>query len=159
MEKKKAKLTISGNTKKTIDNIELAKLQNKNSVVIEKKNNRFPYKGTFRKPSTNYKPLLNKDQIRGNDQTKYKSKKIYKPVFSTTKDYEKRKLAEQRATKRLKGEELKSRIGSKKRELKLTVTRALDEETLIKTRSVASLKRAKLKVNKELWSLAEEYTN
>ena len=37
MEKKKTKLTISGNKKKPIDNIELAKLQNKNSVVIEKK--------------------------------------------------------------------------------------------------------------------------
>ena len=149
MEKKKAKLTISGNTRKTIDNIELAKLQNKNSVVIEKKNNRFPYKGTFRKPITNNKPLLKNDEIRENDQTKYKPKKIYKPVFSATKDYQKRKLAEQRATKRLKGEELKSRIGSKKRELKLTVTRALDEESLVKTRSLASLRRAQLKINKD----------
>ena len=37
MDRKKSKLTISGNPKKSIDNIELAKLQNKNSVVIEKK--------------------------------------------------------------------------------------------------------------------------
>ena len=35
MEKKKTKLTISGNTKKSIDNIELAKSNNKNSVIIE----------------------------------------------------------------------------------------------------------------------------
>jgi hypothetical protein len=34
MEKKKTKLTISGNPKKSIDNIELARLQNKNSVII-----------------------------------------------------------------------------------------------------------------------------
>ena len=37
MEKKKLKLTISGSSKKTINNIELAKSQGKNSVVIEKK--------------------------------------------------------------------------------------------------------------------------
>ena len=41
MEKKKLKLTISGSSKKTINNIELAKSQGKNSVVIEKKNTRF----------------------------------------------------------------------------------------------------------------------
>ena len=37
MKNKKTKLTISGNAKKSIGNIELAKTQNKNSVVIEKK--------------------------------------------------------------------------------------------------------------------------
>ena len=48
MEKKKLKLTISGSSKKTIDNIELAKSQGKNSVVIGKKN-RFGLKGSFSK--------------------------------------------------------------------------------------------------------------
>ena len=43
MERKKSKLTISGNPKKSIDNIELAKSQNKNSVVIEKKPSRFAW--------------------------------------------------------------------------------------------------------------------
>ena len=38
MEKKKLKLTISGSSKKTINNIEIAKSQGKNSVIIEKKN-------------------------------------------------------------------------------------------------------------------------
>ena len=37
MEKKKLKLTISGSSKKTINNIELAKSKANNSVVIEKK--------------------------------------------------------------------------------------------------------------------------
>ncbi len=37
MEKKKLKLTISGSSKKTINNIEIAKSQGKNSVIIEKK--------------------------------------------------------------------------------------------------------------------------
>ena len=35
---KKTKLTISGSTKKSIENIEIAKTQSKNSVVIQKKN-------------------------------------------------------------------------------------------------------------------------
>ena len=47
MEKKKLKLTISGSSKKTISNIELAKSQAKNSVVIEKKNKRFGPKSSF----------------------------------------------------------------------------------------------------------------
>ena len=41
MEKKKTKLTLSGNLKKSISNIERAKSHGKNAVVIEKKNNNF----------------------------------------------------------------------------------------------------------------------
>ena len=37
MDNKKTKLTLSGIAKKSIENIELAKTQSKNSVVIEKK--------------------------------------------------------------------------------------------------------------------------
>ena len=37
MEKKKLKLSISGSSKKTINSIEQAKNQSKNTVVIEKK--------------------------------------------------------------------------------------------------------------------------
>ena len=46
----KKKLTISGNTKKPIGNIELARSHNKNSVVIEKKLNKFVNKGSFKRP-------------------------------------------------------------------------------------------------------------
>ena len=49
MDRKKSKLTISGNPKKSIDNIELAKSQNKNSVVIEKKRTKFSSKGKSNK--------------------------------------------------------------------------------------------------------------
>ena len=49
MEKKKTKLTLSINTKKSIENINIAKTQGKNSVVIEKKTNRFQSKGFFDK--------------------------------------------------------------------------------------------------------------
>ena len=48
MEKKKLKLTISGSSKKTINNIELAKSQGKNSVIIEKKP-KFGNKNSFQK--------------------------------------------------------------------------------------------------------------
>ena len=49
MEKKKIKLTISGSSKKTINNIELAKSHSKNSVVIERKSSRFGQKSSFSK--------------------------------------------------------------------------------------------------------------
>ena len=39
---KKTKLTISGTAKKSFKNIELAKTQGKNSVVIEKQPSKFP---------------------------------------------------------------------------------------------------------------------
>ncbi len=145
MEKKKLKLTISGSSKKTINNINLAKSHGKNSVVIEKKNSRFGSKtsfsknphqrNTYSKPKTSFVP---REPI------------ISKP--SSVNDFEKRKLAEQRATKRLKGEiAQKGKIGSKRRELKLTVSRALSEDDIgFKSRSLASLKRAKKKENKEL---------
>ena len=145
MEKKKLKLTISGSSKKTINNIELAKSHGKNSVVIKKKNTRFGSKPSFSK-NTNQRDTFNKPK------TNFvpRDPAISKP--SSKNDFEKRKLAEQRATKRLKGESVqKGKIGSKRRELKLTVSRALSEDDIeFKARSLASLKRAKKKENKEL---------
>ncbi len=145
MEKKKLKLTISGNSKKTINNIELAKSQGKNSVVIEKKNNRFGSKSSFSK-NNNQRNLYNKPK------TNFIPKDTIISKPSSSNDFEKRKLAEQRATKRLKGESTqKGKIGSKRRELKLTVSRALSEDDIeFKARSLASLKRAKKKENKEI---------
>ena len=144
MEKKKLKLTITGSSKKTINNIELAKSQSKNAVVIEKKNNRFGSKSSFAK-NTNQKSTFNKSK------TNFFPRNPVIPKPSSANDFEKRKLAEQRATKRLKGENVqKGKIGSKRRELKLTVSRALSEEDIeFKGRSLASLRRAKQKENKE----------
>ena len=145
MEKKKLKLTISGSSKKTINNIELAKSYSKNSVVIEKKNTRFGSKPSFSK-STHQRNTFNKSKTNFVPRDPVTSKP------SSANDFEKRKLAEQRATKRLKGESAqKGKIGSKRRELKLTVSRALSEDDIeFKARSLASLKRAKKKENKEL---------
>ena len=56
MEKKKLKLSISGSTNKTINSIEQAKNQSKNTVVIEKKPKRFLGKPQSARPfSTNDK--------------------------------------------------------------------------------------------------------
>ena len=151
MEKKKLKLKISEGSKKTINNIELAKSKRKNSVVITKKNNRIGTKSSF--SNTNHQKNQNKSKSNFTPKA---------PDFSKTSginDYEKRKLAEQRATKRLKGENTqKSKVGSnvKRRELKLTVSRALSDEDIgFKGRSLASLKRAKQKENQKNQKLEE----
>tara|TARA_Y100001958_G_C21240311_1_gene567805 strand:- start:631 stop:2826 length:2196 start_codon:yes stop_codon:yes gene_type:complete len=141
MEKKKTKLTLSGNIKKSISNIEKAKFQGKNSVFIEKKSTKFSGRKSFN-PSSNTKQSI-KPAYSGN----------LKPS-SPTNDYEKRKLAEQRATKRLKEDsetkDLRGKPGSKRRELKLTVSRALSGDDEGRSRSLAALKRAKQKENRTI---------
>ena len=114
MEKKKLKLTISGSSRKTKDSIELAKSQGKKTVVIEKKS-RFSGKSSFLKNETQ-KNFQKKTNI------SFQPKQSLYSKPNQTNDFEKRKLAEQRATKRLKGENTqKGRSGSKRRELKLTL--------------------------------------
>ena len=140
--KKKLTLSISGLTKKKSDPIRYAKSQNKSSVIIEKK----IFKSGFRKTNKQF----------GRDQVKpgVKLGKIFnKDLDLINKDSEKRKLAEQRATRRVKGQiveekVIKSKPSIKKREYKLTISRALDEDNLgFKSRSLASIKRAKRKEN------------
>jgi len=145
MEKKKTKLTISADAKKSIGKIEFTKIKNKSSVIIEKKPSKFKHSSSNKTAG---------------QSTRFKEKKfstvktqIISKIAPPIKDYEKRKLAEQRATRRIKSDtnfkDSKGKIGSKKRELKLTVSRALSDEIEIKSRSLASLKRAKLKENRD----------
>ena len=47
MERKKTKLTISGSSKKTMSSIEIAKTQGKNSVLIQKKTNKYFNKSNY----------------------------------------------------------------------------------------------------------------
>ena len=150
MEKKKLKLSITGSTKKTINSIEQAKTQSKNTVVIEKKSSRFSGKPKFSRPG----PVNDKFKNRSTFPSKKPS--FSKPLINTNSDFEKRKLAEQRATRRLKGEvspkdNKSNKLGGKRRELKLTISRALSEDDIgIRSRSLASLKRAKQKENRNL---------
>ncbi|MDC1003769.1 translation initiation factor IF-2 [Candidatus Pelagibacter sp.] len=146
---KKTKLTISGTAKKSFKNIEIAKTQGNNSVVIEKQPSKFPSRGGSSRPG-GFKPKTTSTFNRG---------AAVKPSFAPksppiTNDFERRKLAEQRATKRLKGDDNKDKktlkAGAKKRELKLTVSRALSDEIEARARSEASVKRARQKENKNL---------
>ena len=152
MANKKTKLTLSGIAKKSIQNIELAKTQSKNTVVIEKKTSRFSNKESFSRPTG--PRSQQKPGFRNNNPSTPRPSTFSKPASPITNDFEKRKLAEQRATRRLKGEvtpkDSKGKIGSKKRELKLTVSRALSDEIETRARSLASLKRAKQKENRDL---------
>ena len=151
MEKKKTKLTVSGNPKKSFKNFDVAKNQAKKTVIIERqinktvnKSNLSKYSGS--KSSSNFKRGIN-----------FKSN-LSPKISTATSDFEKRKLAEQRATKRLKDDkeikDKKSKLGSKKRELKLTVSRALSDEIETRERSLASVKRARQKELKN--SIKEE---
>ncbi len=149
MEKKKLKLSISGATKKTINSIEQAKSQSKNTVVIEKRSPRFGGKPNFSRGAKSTESKLQSTFIP-------KKTNFSKPPSPVASDFEKRKLAEQRATRRLKGENSQkenksSKLGSKRRELKLTISRALSEDEIgTRSRSLASLKRAKQKENRLL---------
>ena len=144
MENKKTKLTISGNPKKTFTNFDKSKSQGKKTVVIEKKSG----KPQFKNNNNNNKPL-------GSKTSANFKKGLYSKPNTQTKiptiqsDFERRKLAEQRATKRLKvnteNKDKKSKLGTKKRELKLTVSRALSDEIETRERSLASVKRARQK--------------
>ena len=150
MENKKTKLTISGNPKKTFKSFDVSKNQSKKTVVIEKKTSRPINKGNFTKPFGSRPPSNFKRGVSSKNNLASK-------ISTSSSDFERRKLAEQRATKRLKGEnetkDKKSKLGSKKRELKLTVSRALSDEIETRERSLASVKRARQKelknVNKE----------
>ena len=73
MEKKKLKLSISGNTNKTISSIEQAKNQPKNTVVIEKKSKKFLGKSNISR------------SISTSDKQNNKSEYILARVFSSSK--------------------------------------------------------------------------
>ena len=143
MDNKKTKLTISGNPKNKIKSFQTNKLKGQKTVFIDKHPDRSLKKAGFSKPfgtkstSSNFK----KSNTFNN---KFTSKM---PAIQT--DFEKRKLAEQRATKRLKGDtdskDKKLKLGTKKREFKLTVSRALSDEIETRERSLASVKRARQK--------------
>ena len=142
MENKKTKLTISGKPKKNFKDFNTPKTKGKKTVVIEKQNYKPASKGAFNKSSGSRTASSN---FKKSSQVKNNFAPKVQPV---TSDFERRKLAEQRATKRLKGDienEKKTKLGTKKRELKLTVSRALSDEIETRERSLASVKRARQK--------------
>ena len=101
MEKKKLKLSISGSSKKTFSSIEQAKSKSKNTVVIEKKNSKISGKSQFSRQNNN--------NFKSNKNISSKPNNFNRPSTQPSSDFEKRKLAEQRATRRLKGETITKR--------------------------------------------------
>ena len=135
MEKNKKKtLTISSNLKKKIDTKSISS-DGKKSYFVEKKK---PYKGN--------KGTFKQNQTVNNTKNPEIKKKFFARKFveqQTTKDFIK-KDSKPTGKRKLK---LKSDID--KRDFKLTVSRALNvEEIEIKQRSLASVKRARLKEKK-----------
>ena len=147
---KKTKLTISGNPKKTFKNLGSQKTQGKKTVIIEKQTLKSSGKPGFSK-SFNSRPST----------PNFKKGSGFKPNFSSkslapASDFERRKLAEQRATKKIKNEsdgDKKAKLGTNKRQVKLTVSRALSDEIETRERSLASVKRAR---QKELKNVGKE---
>ncbi len=151
MENKKTKLTISGGPKKSFKNIDNVNNQGKKTVIINKQPSKFLGKGkTFK--GSGYKSTSTTFKKGVNHKANFKINNSNLGIS----DFEKRKLAEQRATRKFKSEDdkdKKSRLSSKKRDVKLTVSRALSDEIETRERSLASVKRARQKelknINKE----------
>ena len=145
--KKKKKLTLSGVSKKTPNVSHYAQSRGKTSVVIEKKPPRRWGEKKFQSRDNNF------NKPKSSDNSILKKKSINRNV-------DLRKIAEERATKRFKNlnennlQQKKSGLGKEKdftskREQKLTLSKALDDEALEgRERSLASVKRARLKEKK-----------
>ena len=148
-EKKKKKLTLSVSSKTSHNFTNYSKSRQKTSVVIEKKPSRRWNKEKFQ-PREN---RSNKSEL---------SKSFISKKSSINKNFDIRKMAEERATKRFKNlkednlQQKKSNLGkdkafTSKREYKLTLSKALDDEALEgRERSLASVRRARLKEKKNL---------
>ena len=132
---KKKTLTISTNLKKKIDTTSISS-SNKKSFSVEKKKSFRPNK-QFNKPGTSSFANTNQDIKRKNFARKFIEQQA-------TKDFIKKENKPAGKSK------LKLKSPVDKRDFKLTVSRALNvEEIEIKQRSLASVKRARLKEKKK----------
>ena len=136
MEKEKKKtLTISSNLTKKIDTSSISS-GGKKSFSIEKKKTFKPNK-QFKKPNFSSNTALNQDNKKKNFARKFVEQQA-------TKDFIKKDNKPAGKSK------LKLKAPIDKRDFKLTVSRALNvEEIEIKQRSLASVKRARLKEKKK----------
>ena len=144
---KKKKLTLSVSFKKPYNVSSYRQDRQKTSVVIEKKSPKRWSEKKFQPRDSNF----NKSKSTANFISK-------KPTIN--RNFDIRKIAEERATKRfknLKGDISQPKKGSlkkekgfvSKRESKLTISKALDDEALEgRERSLASVRRARLKEKK-----------
>ena len=150
---KKKKLTLTASPKKPLNVPRFSQSNQKKSVIIEKKLSR---SRNERRPFN-----INKFTSKPYDKTKSTTSSSYSAKnIAEKRNFEIRKLAEERATKRFKNirdedSKLKKNNLSKgksstpKREYKLTLSKALDDESMERReRSLASVRRARLKEKK-----------
>jgi len=147
--KKRKKLTLSISSKKKAESFSYTKGK-KSTVVVEKKISRKRHRVSNypKKSNDNFKKNINLEKAQ-------QDKNFFTKTSTAKPNIEIRKIAEQRATKRfrdgeeesLKGKSIgKSKTSIKKREYKLTLSRALSEEEIDpKERSLASVRRARFK--------------
>jgi len=159
MEKKekKKKLTLTVSSKKNYSPSNYSNFGNKKSVIIEKKISRSKNDRRFFVRNDHLKK--SKPEFSSGLKPKT-SNDFHKRSTEINKNFEIRKKAEERATKRFRGlkeDELgpkktnlsKSKNSTSKREYKLTLARALNEDEMDgKERSLASVRRARLKEKK-----------
>jgi len=154
-EKKKKKLTLTASPKKPVNVPPYIQDRKKTSVIVEK---RVP-KGR------NEKKFYNRnDNFKKTTSHPYSKPKTFKDTntqkTTPNRSFEIRKIAEERATRRFKNLEAekfqpkkgglsKSKNPFSKREYKLTISKALDDEGMDqRERSLASVRRSRLKEKK-----------
>ena len=151
--KKKLTLTISSNKPHSVPHYSYGK--QKKSVVIEKRHSRKGNERKFYGRSSNLRKPESADRVKSKSSGDFTLKKP--PI---NRNVEIRKIAEERATKRFKnlkedilvskkGSLGKNKGSSSRREHKLTVAKALDDNAMEgRERSLASVRRARLKEKK-----------
>ena len=154
IKKKKRTLTITSGKPHNVPNY--VQSSHKKSFVVEKKISRKKTDKRFQHRTENNEKFHSKPKFE-------KSTNFFSRTAATNRNFEIRKKAEERAKKRFKSPEKEETIHTKKnnltkgkspaskREYKLTLSKALDDEALEgKGRSLASLKRAKQKENRDI---------
>ena len=151
--KKKLTLTISSKKPHSVPHYTYGK--QKKSVVIEKRHSRKGNERKFYGRSSNLRKPESVDRVKSKSSGDFTLKKP--PI---NRNFEIRKIAEERATKRFKnlkedilvskkGSSGKNKGSSSRREHKLTVAKALDDNAMEgRERSLASVRRARLKEKK-----------
>ena len=150
---KKKKITLTVSSKKPYNIPSYTQGKQKRSFVIEKKISRRGSDRNFYNRENNYSKSSSK--FAGKPKAPLSNDFLQKKS-SPNRNFEIRKMAEERATKRFKNlkedisQSKKSNLGkskgsTSKREYKLTLSKALDDEALEgKERSLASVRRARL---------------
>jgi len=154
--KKKKKLTINISSKRSSNFVNFSR-GNKKSVIIEKKVSK---PGRGERKFFDRRGDQNKPKPKFGDKPQYDKNRSFSKGVSNNRSQEIRRIAEEKATRRFRDSKdqnflpkksglTKNKNFSARRENKLTISKALDDEALDgKERSLASVRRARLKEKK-----------